>query len=165
MGFLIRDKYSKKIQESHEMALKIENNLSSYNLEPFSTPVFNMGAKPKVVHNVEATSDIGINLEKLKLNVDGIIKTQELIMNRIVILERAQQQYLIPPYKGKFQRTGQGFKPKNNQEVPKILALTNMVEESPWCFHCKESHWEHECSLNNGDHDQVNIMNHTFEEP
>jgi hypothetical protein len=53
MGFLIRDKAPRTIQESHEMAMKIENNLSSSKLESFSAPRVNMDAKPKVVHNVE----------------------------------------------------------------------------------------------------------------
>ena len=51
-------------------------------------------------------------------------------MNRIVNLERSQQQALRPPYKGKFQRGAQGFKPKNDQEVPNNLSPTNVVEES-----------------------------------
>jgi hypothetical protein len=40
-----------------------------------------------------------------------------------------------------------------------------MVDENPWCLQCRESHWEHECPLNNGEHDQVNIINHTIEGP
>jgi hypothetical protein len=165
MGFLITDKYPKTIQEAHEMAMNIENNLSSSEVEPFSSPRVKMDVKPKVVHNVEVASDIGASLEKLQLIVDGMVKTQDLMMNRIVNLERGQQQAPIPPYKGKFQRGGQGFKPKNDQEVPNTLAPTNMVEENPWCFQCRESHWEHEFPLNNGEHDQVNVINHTIEEP
>jgi hypothetical protein len=30
---------------------------------------------------------------------------------------------------------------------------------------CRDSHWEHECPLNNGEHDQVNIIDHTIEGP
>jgi hypothetical protein len=40
-----------------------------------------------------------------------------------------------------------------------------MVDENPWCLQCRDSHWEHECPLNNGEHDQVNIINHTIEGP
>jgi hypothetical protein len=68
-----------------------------------------MDAKPKIVHNVEPTSDIGASLEKLQLTVDGMVKTQELMMNRIVNLERAQQQAPRVPYKGKFQRGNSSF--------------------------------------------------------
>ena len=57
-------------------------------------------AKPKIVHNVEPTSDISASLAKLQLTVDGMVKTQELMMNRIVKLERAQQQAPRPTYKG-----------------------------------------------------------------
>jgi hypothetical protein len=81
-----------------------------------------MDVKPKVLHNVEVASDIGSSLEKLQLIVDGMVKTQELMMNRIFNLERSQQQAPRPPYKGKFQRGGQGFKPKNDKEVPNTLA-------------------------------------------
>jgi hypothetical protein len=87
------------------------------------------------------------------------------MMNRIFNIEIAQQQTPRPPYKGKFQRGTQGFKPKNDQEVPNTLSPKNMVEENPWCLQCKESHWEHEFPLNNGEHDQVNIINHTIEGP
>jgi hypothetical protein len=76
VGFLIRDKAPKTIQEAHEMAMKIENNLSSSKVEPFSTPRVKMEAKPKVVHNVEAASDIGASLEKLQLTVDSMVKSQ-----------------------------------------------------------------------------------------
>jgi hypothetical protein len=39
------------------------------------------------------------------------------------------------------------------------------VDENPWCLQCSKSHWEHECPFNNGNHDQVNIMDHTIEDP
>jgi hypothetical protein len=121
--------------------------------------------KPKIVHNVELTSDISASLEKLQLNVDGMVKTQYLMMNRIINLERAQQQAPKVPYKGKFQKETQVFRPKNDQEVPNTLAPTNMVDENPWCLQCRDSHWEHECPLKKGEHDQVNIVNHTIESP
>jgi hypothetical protein len=165
IGFLLRDKAPRTIQEAQEMATKIEDNLSSSKIEPFSAPRVKIDAKPKVVHNVESTSDIGASLEKLQLTVDGMVKTQELMMNRIVNLERAQQQAPRVPYKGQFQRGTQVFKPKNDQEVPNTLAPTNMVDENPWCLQCRDSHWEHECPLNNGEHDQVNIIDHTIEGP
>jgi hypothetical protein len=117
MGFLLRDKAPKTIQEAQEVATRIEDNLSSSRVEPFSSPRVKIDAKPKIVHNVEPTSDIGTSLEKLQLTVDGMVKTQELMMNRIVNLERAQQQAPRAPYKGKFQKGTQVFKPKNDQEV------------------------------------------------
>jgi hypothetical protein len=36
IGFLLRDKAPRTIQEAHEMATKIEYNLSSSKVEPFS---------------------------------------------------------------------------------------------------------------------------------
>jgi hypothetical protein len=124
-----------------------------------------MNVKPKAFHNVESTSDIGASLEKLQLTIDGMVKTQELMMSRIVNLERAQKKSPRPPYKGKFQRGNQGFKPKNDQEVPNTLSPTNVVEDNLWCLQCRESHCEHECPLNNGEHDQVNIIDHAIEGP
>jgi hypothetical protein len=94
-----------------------------------------------------------------------MVKTQELMMNMIVKLERAQQQDPRAPYEGKFQRGTQVFKPKNDQEVPSTLAPTNMVVENPWCLQCRDSHWEHEHPLKNGEHDHVNIIDHTIEGP
>jgi hypothetical protein len=35
-------------------------------------------------------------------------------------------------------------------EVPSAI----VVDENPWCFQCSESHWEHECPCNSGDHQQ-----------
>jgi hypothetical protein len=61
-----------------------------------------MDAKPKMVHNAESTSDISASLEKRQLILYGMEKTQELMMNRIFNLERAQQQAHRTPYKGKF---------------------------------------------------------------
>jgi hypothetical protein len=76
MGFLIKEKSHKTIQESHEMALKNENNLSSFNIEPFSAPRVKMDDKPKVVHNNEANSNIGAILAKIQLTIDGMVKTK-----------------------------------------------------------------------------------------
>jgi len=53
-------------------------------------------------------------------------------MNRIVNLERAQQQAPRVPYKGKFQKGNQVFKPKHDQDVPNTLAPINIVDENPW---------------------------------
>jgi hypothetical protein len=98
-----------------------------------------MDPKPKVVHNAESTSDVSASLEKLQLTVDVMVKNQELMMNRIFNLERAQQQAPRPPYKGKFQRGTQGFKPKNDHEVPNTLSPTNVVEEKRGAYNA-ESH-------------------------
>jgi hypothetical protein len=104
-------------------------------------------------------------LAKLQLTVDGMEKTQELMMNRIVNLEITQQQDPRAPYKAQFQRGTQVFKPKNDEEVPNTLSPTNVVDENPWCLQCRDLHWEHECPLNNGEQDQVNITDHTIEGP
>jgi hypothetical protein len=61
-----------------------------------------MDTKPKIVHNDEPTSDISASLEKLQLTVDGMVKTQELMMNMISNLERTQHQSPRVPYKGQF---------------------------------------------------------------
>jgi hypothetical protein len=87
------------------------------------------------------------------------------MMNIIVNLERDQQQVPRVPYKGQFQKGTQVFRPKNDEEVPNTLAPANMVDENPWCLQYKDSHWENECPLNNGEHDQVNIVKHTIEGP
>jgi hypothetical protein len=72
----------------------------------------------------------------------------------------------MPPFKGQPQNPGQAYKPRNEQKVPNTLAPSNVVDETPWCFQCRDAHWEHECPMNNGDPDQVNIMNYVFtEEP
>jgi hypothetical protein len=47
------------------MDTKIEDDLSSSKVEPFFAPRVKMDAKPKVVHNVESTLDIGASLEKI----------------------------------------------------------------------------------------------------
>jgi len=68
-----------------------------------------MDAKPKIVHNVEPASDISTSLEKLQLIVYGMVQNQELMMNRIVNLERTQQLDPRVPYKGKFQKRNSCF--------------------------------------------------------
>jgi hypothetical protein len=95
-------------------------------------------------------------MEKLQANMDDMIKNQELMMNRTVNLERAQNKAPRIPYKGQFQRENQVYKPKNDQEVPNTLAPANVVDENPWCLQCSEAHWEHECPSNNRGHEQVN---------
>jgi hypothetical protein len=42
--------------------------------------------KPNIVHNVEPTSDISASLENLQLTIDGMVKSQAIMMNRIVNL-------------------------------------------------------------------------------
>jgi hypothetical protein len=65
MGFLLKDKSPKAIQEAQEVATRIKDNLSSSRVEPFSSPRVKIDVKPKIVHNVEPTSDISTSLEKL----------------------------------------------------------------------------------------------------
>ena len=87
-----------------------------------------MDSKTKIVHNAKPSSDICASLEKLEMTMDGMMKNQELMMNRIVNLERAQHQAPKVPYKGQFQKGNQVFRPKNDQEVPNTLAPTNVVD-------------------------------------
>jgi hypothetical protein len=104
LGYLLRDKATKTIQESQEVATRVEDNLSSSRVEPFSALRVIMDVKPNIVNNVEPTSDISAILEKLELAVDGMVKPQELMMNMIVNLERTPQQAPRVPYKGRFQK-------------------------------------------------------------
>jgi hypothetical protein len=71
------------------LATKIKGNLHSSKTEPFSNPRGKMDIKPKIVHNVEPTSNLCANIAKLQTTMDSMIKNQELMMNRIVNLERA----------------------------------------------------------------------------
>jgi hypothetical protein len=72
-----------------------------------------MDTKSKIVHNIEPTSDISASLEKLQMTVYGMVKTKELMMNRIFNLERAQHQApRVPIYKGQFHKGNQVFKPR-----------------------------------------------------
>jgi hypothetical protein len=80
LGYLLRDKNPQTIQEAQEVATRIEDNLSSSKAEPFSTLRVRMDTKPKIVHNVEPTSDISASLAKLQMTVDGRVKTQELMI-------------------------------------------------------------------------------------
>jgi hypothetical protein len=140
LWYLLRDKNPQTIQEAQELTTRIEENLSSSRVEPFSASRVRMNTKPKIVHNAEPTSDISASLAKLQLIVDDMVKTQELMMNRIVNLERAQQQAPRVPYKGQFQKRNQVFRPNNDQEVQNTLAPANIVDENPWCLQCSESH-------------------------
>jgi hypothetical protein len=72
--------------------------------------------------------------------MDGIIKNQEEMMNRIVRLEKSQTQALRPPFKGQFQKGNQFYKPKNENEVLNTLAPTNVIDENLWCLECSEAH-------------------------
>jgi hypothetical protein len=134
LGYLLRDKTPQTIQEAQELATNIEDNLHSSKIEPFANPKVKMDTKPKIVHNAEPSSDICASLAKLQMTMDGMIKNQELMMNRIINLERAQNQAPRVPYKGQFQKGNQVYRPKNDQEVPNTLAPTNVVDENPWCL-------------------------------
>ena len=133
LGYLLRDKNPKSIQEAHELATKIEGNLLSSKIEPFANPRGRIDTKQEIVYNVEE------------------------MMNRIVRLEKSQIQALRPPFKGQFQKGNQFYKPKNENEVPNTLAPTNVVDENPWCLECSEAHWEHECPYN-ASQQQVNNL-------
>jgi hypothetical protein len=104
-------------------------------------------------------------MAKLQATMDGMIKNQELMMSRIVNLERAQSQAPRVLYKGQFQKGHQFYKPKNDQEVPNTLAPTNVANENPWCLQCSEAHWDHQCPYNNDGHQQVNNIGHIIEGP
>jgi ethanolamine utilization cobalamin adenosyltransferase len=68
---------------------KIEGNLLSSKIEPFSNARGKMDIKQKVVHNVELASDICTSISKIQASVDNIMKNQEEIMNWIVRLENS----------------------------------------------------------------------------
>jgi hypothetical protein len=157
LGYLLRDKNPQCIQESQELATKIEGNLLSSKIEPFTNPKGRIDTKQKIVHNVEPTSDLCVDISKLQASMDGVIKNQEEMMSRIVRLEKSQIQAPRPPFKGKFQKGKQFYKPKNESEVPNTLAPTNVVDENPWCLECSEAHWEHECPYNSSQQ-QVNNL-------
>jgi hypothetical protein len=76
LGYLPKDKNPQTIQEAQELATKIEDNLHSSKIEPFSNPRVKMDTKPKIVHNAELSSDICSSLEKLQMTMDGIIENQ-----------------------------------------------------------------------------------------
>jgi hypothetical protein len=83
IGYLLRDKNPQMIQESQEVETRIEENLSSSKDEPFSASRIRIDTKHKIVHNVEPASNISASLTKLQLTIDGMVKTQEIMMNRI----------------------------------------------------------------------------------
>jgi hypothetical protein len=131
LGYLLRDKNPQSIQEAQELTTRIEGNLLSFKIEPFANPRGKVDTKPKIVHNIEPTSDLCSSIAKLQASMNGIIKNQEQMMSRIVNLERSQSQAPRVLYKGKFQKGNQFYKPKNEQEVPNTLAPTNVVDENP----------------------------------
>jgi hypothetical protein len=92
LGYLLRDKNPQSIQEAQELDTKIESNLLLSEIEPFANSRGKMDTKPKIVHNTKPTSDLCTSMEKLQASMDGIIKNQELMMSRIVNLERSQSQ-------------------------------------------------------------------------
>jgi hypothetical protein len=110
MGYLLRDKNPQSIQEAQELTTKIEGNLLSSKIEPFSNPRGRIDTKPKIVHSVEPTSDLCTSIAKLQASMDGIIKNQEEMMSSIAKLERSQTQAPRVPYQGKFQKGGQFYK-------------------------------------------------------
>jgi hypothetical protein len=164
LGYLLRDKNPQSIQESQDLATKIEGNLLSSKIEPFANPRGRIDTKPKIVHNVEPTLVLCTSIAKLQASMDGIMKNQEEMKRIIVKLEISQTQEPRVPYKGKFQKGGQFYKLKNEHEVPNTLASANVVDENPWCLECNEAHWEHECPYSNG-HQQVNNMDCFMEFP
>jgi hypothetical protein len=89
IGYLLRDKNPQSIQESQELATKIEGNLLSSKIEPFANPRGRIDTKPKIVHNAEPTLDLCTSIAKIQAFMDGIIKNQEEMMNKIVKLERS----------------------------------------------------------------------------
>jgi hypothetical protein len=89
LGYLLRDKDPQSIQETQELATKIEGNLLSSKIEPFANPRGRIDTKQKVVHNAEPTSDLCTSISKLQASVDSIMKNQEEMMNRIVRLEKS----------------------------------------------------------------------------
>jgi hypothetical protein len=95
LGYLLKDKNPQSIKEAQELATKIEGNLLSSKIETFANPRGKMDTKPKIVHNIEPTSDLCTSMEKLEASMDGIMKNQELMMSRIINLERSQSQVLV----------------------------------------------------------------------
>jgi hypothetical protein len=94
LGYLLRDKNPQSIQEAQELATKIEGNLHSSKIEPFTNPRGKMDTKPRIVHIPSLLLDLCASMEKLQATVDGMIKNQELIMSRIVNLERSRAKHL-----------------------------------------------------------------------
>jgi hypothetical protein len=165
LGYLLRDKNPQSIQEAQELATRIEGNLLSSKIDSFANPRGKVDTKPKIVQNIEPTSDPCSSIAKLQASMDGIIKNQEQMMSRIVNLERSQRQAPRVSCKGQFQKGNQFYKPKNEQEVPNTLAPTNVVDENPWCLECNKAHWEHECPYSDNVHQQVNNIGHLMEGP
>jgi hypothetical protein len=90
LGYLLREKNPQSIQQSQEIATKIEGNLLSAKIEPFANPRGKIDVKQKEVHNAEPTSDLCTSISKLQASVDSIMKNQEEMMNIIMRLDRAQ---------------------------------------------------------------------------
>jgi hypothetical protein len=89
------------------------------------------------------------------------------MMNMINNLEREQQQAPKPPFRGSPQNPSQAWRPRapNEQKVPNTLSPSNNVDETPWCLPYGNAHWEHECPMNNGEPNQMNVfdtINHIF---
>jgi hypothetical protein len=65
-GFMLRDKGPKMIQEAHEIATKIEANISSSKVEPFYAPRAKVDTKPKVVQNLSPPKMLALHQHDLK---------------------------------------------------------------------------------------------------
>jgi hypothetical protein len=68
LGYLLSDKNPQTIQEAQYLATKIEGNLHSSKIEPFTNPRGKMDTKPKIVHNTEPASDLCASMEKITSN-------------------------------------------------------------------------------------------------
>jgi hypothetical protein len=71
LGYLLTNKNPQTIQESQELATKIEGNLHSSKIKPFSKPRGKMDIKPKIVHNTKPTSDLCTSIAKSQATMDG----------------------------------------------------------------------------------------------
>jgi hypothetical protein len=100
VGFMLKDKSPRTIQESQENVIRIEANLSSSKVKPFYTPRYKVDVKPKVIHNVETTQDISFSLTKVQEIVERMVKIQASIYrqnnnNLIGLLSRDNLKNLV----------------------------------------------------------------------
>jgi hypothetical protein len=72
--------------------------------------------------------------------MNAMARNQTLMIIRIINLERAQQHAPRPPFKGQPQKLGQGWKPRSEQKVPNTLDHSNIVDETPRFFQCRDAH-------------------------
>jgi hypothetical protein len=111
------------------MTKKIEANISSCKVETFCAPKSKVDTKPKIVHNVEPTQDASAPWKQLEEAMNNLTKNQILMMNRITILERAQQEASKPPFRGQSQNPSQAWRDMdpNEQRVPNTLDPSNVA--------------------------------------